>query len=213
MWISSRVLGCPNCSVGSILMKCYAFPSSLRPGCVYWVFSSSSCSAGYIWMKFSAAHVYVKWGLNVRPFPSFSLSTLCSGISFDEVFCTSLFCAPRLCVIWMSPVVEEELLLHVLLSRPLEQSLGISSCIPPGTRPYRTFQTTTNNTLAFFLENTLPRCITVGMCNWLCRVPWHSSLPRSLCFEVGRVGVQCSIGSTYVHISMIYVCIYIYTHI
>ena len=105
----------------------------------------------------------------------------------------------------MSPVVEEELLLHVLLSRPLEQSLGISSCIPPGTRPYRTFQTTTNNTLAFFLENTLPRCITVGMCNWLCRVPWHSSLPRSLCFEVGRVGVQCSIGSTYVHISMIYV--------
>ena len=42
----------------------------------------------------------------------------------------------------MSPVVEEELLLHVPLLRPLEQSLGIPSCIPPGTRPYRTFQTT-----------------------------------------------------------------------
>ena len=62
-------------------------------GLFAFVFSGPNCSAGYMFMKFSAANFQ---GFHVNFFSSLRLSKLFCGIYFDEVLCISFFSETRM---------------------------------------------------------------------------------------------------------------------
>ena len=147
----------------------------------------------------------------MNSFPRFRLSTLCCGIYFDDMFCISFFCDTRMCMIctvdmllrWSCltlecPLLERRCCFCAYFWDDHSNNLWAFWAFPdvyPQVRAPRTTLTTLGH-------YTLPRCIAVDTCNWLCRLPWQSSVPR----QGGGYGVALDLHMCiYIYISTIYV--------
>ena len=128
----------------------------------------------------------------MNSFSSFRLSTLCCGIYFDDMFCISFFCDTRMCMIctvdmllrWSCltlecPLLERRCCFCAYFWDDHSNNLRAFPDVYPQVRaPSVLLRRPLSQPLGIIIIYTLPRCIAVGTCNWLCRLPWQSSVPR-----------------------------------